>query len=248
MEWVSSEGVEFYDWQNNLGETIRNREFFGGSRERGARPADVPLRVEDRPQAFLTQRPPLNVIQPHFHEMPQYQVVFEGGGRIGKHPVGPISVHYTDAYTPYGPIVAGEEGLGFYTLRGKVTNGGAHYMPQSRARLVRKAGRTLMAEAEVGDLSGLASGQLRIDELVSPTADGVAASLWSLGPHVSAQLEAPPTTGGRFLLVVAGDLLRDGQPYGRGACVHLRPEDPLPELCAGGDGAQLLALQFAPYD
>ena len=176
MEWVGSEGTDFYEWTNALGETITNREFFGRG-ERGARPVDVPLRIEDRPQAFLTQRPPGNVIEPHFHEMPQYQVMFEGSGRIGKHEVRPITVHYTDAYTPYGPIVAGSGGLGFYTLRGKTSNGGAHYMPRSRSRLIRKAGRALTAQAMVGRPADVGAGVVQVQELLPPAGDGVGARL-----------------------------------------------------------------------
>jgi hypothetical protein len=243
MEWVGSAGCDFYEWQNGLGETIGNREFFGGSRERGPRPEDVPLRIEDRPQAFLTQRPPNNVIEPHFHEMPQYQIMFEGGGRIGKHPVQPITLHYTDAYTPYGPIVAGDHGLGFYTLRGKTSNSGAHYMPRSRARLVRKAGRALTAQAEV-DQPGF-SGQLK--ELIPLTEDGVEARLCSLAGGESVRLDATAPNGGRFLLVVWGGLVRDGQQFARGSCAFIRPDDPAPELTASDQGSQVLALQFPPY-
>lgn len=247
MEWAGSEGVEFYEWTNALGETIGNRDFFGGSRERGARPADAPLRIEDRPQAFLTQRPPRNVIEPHFHEMPQYQVMFEGSGRIGKHPVQPVMVHYTDAYTPYGPIVAGDQGLGFYTLRGKVSNGGAHYMPRSRDRMVRKAGRALTAQADLGPLGELGSGQVRIAELVPATPDGVQASLCSLAPRATVRLHPNGPNGGRFLLVLAGALEHQGRPFRRGACLFVRPDDAAPELEASDEGAHVLAAQFAPY-
>ncbi|HLG71654.1 MAG TPA: hypothetical protein VK009_14630 [Chloroflexota bacterium] len=245
MEWVDSDGIEYTHWTTALGESIGNRAFFGSNRERGFRPPDVPLTVTDQPQVFLTERPAGNVIQPHFHEMPQYQIMFEGGGRIGKHPVEPITVHYTDAYTPYGPIVAGERGLSFYTMRGKTSNGGAHYMPASRARLVRKAGRALTAHAAVGRRAPARS--TTVEELIPLTADGVHAQLCSLGPGASARVEATALNGGRFLLVVGGSLVHEGRPFSRRSCIHLAPDDPAPELTAGDDGAQVLALQFAPY-
>ena len=59
-------------------------------------------------------------------------------------------MHYTDAYTPYGPIVTSEEDLAFFTIRARNDNGGTHFMPESRARMPRKAGRALTVHADVG--------------------------------------------------------------------------------------------------
>jgi hypothetical protein len=58
-----------------------------------------------------------HVIKPHFHSVDQYQVVVRGVARSGKHPMCSGDFHYADAYTSYGPIVAGEGGLAFFTLR-----------------------------------------------------------------------------------------------------------------------------------
>jgi len=245
-QWVPGEGIGFYEWTHTGGQVIGNRDFFGGgaNRERGARPADMPLVIQDCPQVFLTSRPPGNVIEPHFHEMPQYQVFFEGHGRVGKHPVRPITVHYTDAFTPYGPIVASEdEGLAFYTLRGKTSNSGAHYMPQSRHRLARKAGRAFTVEAEVRDRAAMTA----VQQLIRRCDDGVEATLLSLaaGDHVRPDDSGP--NGGRFLLVVSGALVQDGQEFARRSCIFVAPGEGAPELAASSRGAQVLALQFAPY-
>lgn len=52
----------------------------------------------------------------------------EGRGRIGQHALQPVTVHHTDAYTPYGPIVTSEDGMAFFTIRSRTENGGTHYM------------------------------------------------------------------------------------------------------------------------
>jgi hypothetical protein len=70
----------------------------------------------------------------HFHELDQFQVVVSGSGRLGRHQVGAGTVHYTDAHTPYGPIVAGDPGLGYLTLR-RDSDTRTLYMPASRERL-----------------------------------------------------------------------------------------------------------------
>src|SRR5271154_5227169 len=66
------------------------------------------------PEAFeidYTAGPGGTVIAPHFHHVRQFQVVIEGdGARIGKHSVPPITFHYTDPDSPYGPIVPGAGG------------------------------------------------------------------------------------------------------------------------------------------
>lgn len=240
MQWVSSEGMCYYEWTNQAGDVMRHRDFFGGqaNRERGSRPEGVPLKIEDTPQLFLTRRPPSNVIEPHFHEMPQFQVFCEGSGRIGKHSLRPLVVHWTDAYTPYGPIVADPaEGLAFLTIRGKSSNGGAHYMPQARHRLVRKAGRALTAEVELG----------RARNIIPLTDDGVEASLLAIDPGDVVAPPASAANGGRFFIVMDGSLVHDQVQLDRYASLHVRPEDPAPELRAGSAGAQVLALQFPPY-
>ncbi|HEX3995030.1 MAG TPA: hypothetical protein VHX39_27970, partial [Acetobacteraceae bacterium] len=86
------------------------------------------------PMAFLVEKDAAAVVRPHFHAADQYQVIVQGGGRLGTHDVGTVSVHYTDAYSAYGPIVAAGEGISWFTLR-KAWDPGARYMPAERAQL-----------------------------------------------------------------------------------------------------------------
>src|SRR5688572_4110454 len=66
------------------------------------------------PQGYLAMMAPQSRREPHFHRVNQFQVVVAGEGLIGKHPLHPGAVHYADAFTPYGPIVAGSAGLSFF--------------------------------------------------------------------------------------------------------------------------------------
>ena len=86
------------------------------------------------PMAFLVEKDPHAVTKPHFHEADQYQVVVQGGGRLGTHDVGTVAVHYTDAWSAYGPIVAADEGISWFTLR-NTWDSGARYMPAAREQL-----------------------------------------------------------------------------------------------------------------
>ena len=86
------------------------------------------------PMAFLVEKEPHAVTKPHFHEADQYQVIVQGGGRLGTHDVGTVAVHYTDAWSAYGPIVAADEGISWFTLR-NTWDSGARYMPAAREQL-----------------------------------------------------------------------------------------------------------------
>src|ERR1700739_2378026 len=86
------------------------------------------------PMAFLVEKESGAVVRPHFHQADQFQVVVQGGGRLGRHDIGTVAVHYTDAWSAYGPIVAADEGISWFTLR-NAWDSGARYMPAAREQL-----------------------------------------------------------------------------------------------------------------
>jgi len=102
------------------------------------RPEDKSI---DTPMAFLAEGSAHRVLRAHFHEVDQFQVMYNGSGAMGKHPVGPGAVHFSRAYTPYGPISYSDKGLGFITLRAH-RDPGAQYLPESRPVLDTVQNRT----------------------------------------------------------------------------------------------------------
>src|SRR3954451_8876249 len=99
--------------------------------------------LDDDPQAYLVRSHSEHAtVGSHFHEHPQFQVFVEGDATFQRHHVAPVNVHFTDAYSVYGPIVAGDDGLSFFVLRPEL-DAGARYMPGSRELLVRKGRRNL---------------------------------------------------------------------------------------------------------
>jgi hypothetical protein len=246
MEWVDSEGIRYYEHVTPEGDTIRHRDYFGGgmNRERGQRAAGVEKVLRDIPTAFITRRPPNNVIVPHFHELPQYQLFIEGSGRVGKHEMRPVTVHYADRFTPYGPIVASDEGLAFMTIRTQTSNGGAFRMPKSRPFMERKAGRAYSVHADIGP-SSAAAGQVARREIIGPLDDGVEAALLSLGAGAKSRLELQRDCD-RCLVVMAGHLLDGERPLGMYSCTFVSAGEVAPEVLAGPEGAQVLALGFPP--
>jgi len=81
--------------------------------------------------AFPVEKRPGAVTRPHSHQADQFQVVVAGRGMLGDHEFSDAAVHYTDACSTYGPIVAGKSGIWWFTLRNR-WDPGARYMPAER--------------------------------------------------------------------------------------------------------------------
>lgn len=69
------------------------------------------------PTVFLYEQPGDTSLSAHFHHNNQFQIFIEGEGKIGPRKIAPVVVHYAGAYTGYGPLLAGPDGLKYFTLR-----------------------------------------------------------------------------------------------------------------------------------
>jgi hypothetical protein len=69
------------------------------------------------PTVFLIEQPPNATLVPHFHRQNQFQLFVDGGGTLGKHAVETVTVHYAGAYTGYGPLISGNQGIKYFTIR-----------------------------------------------------------------------------------------------------------------------------------
>ncbi len=192
------------------------------------------------PVAFLVEQDPDVTVGAHFHQSDQFQVVVQGAGRLGTHAVAPIAIHFTAAFSPYGPIRAGAEGISYFTLR----NGwdpGARYMPGARADLPRPRRHREAMAGPLTAVDALAAGR---ESILGPEPDGLAAWRWRL--LEDARLEGPDPQAGRgqFWLVLGGTLMRDGQALGRHACVFIGGDEPALVAAAGAGGLDLLVMQF----
>ncbi len=229
---ASSTQVKVKEAVNRQGEALRLRDFLGSSAGGG-----------EGPQAFLVERS--NVTLPHFHRVDQFQVVVSGGGRLGKEPLHPVTVHYTDGFTPYGPIVPGPGGdIWFFTLRAQA-DAGAYYMPESRSKLERKAGRGLTAHVTVRAGQTLyAEGPAATEALWSAHADGLSAFALRAGPGSAATGPDPSTGAGQYYVVVHGSMLHAGTELPLWSCVFVSPDEPPLRIVGGASGLSVLVLQY----
>ena len=185
------------------------------------------------------------MILTHFHREAEFQVVVAGSGRLGRHEVRPITVHYAGQHTGYGPIEAGAEGLWYYTLR-PAMDPGALFLPDEREQMKRIAKRHLLADPVTiaSDHQPSARSIAAEETLIAPQDDGLAA--WLLRLPAGARRQAPrhARSGGQFYLVAEGEMLADGRTLRRLDCGFVSADEQGFVIDAGGAGLEVLALQF----
>lgn len=199
------------------------------------------------PTVFLIEQPAGTVLATHFHGQNQFQVVVDGGGTMGPHPLAPYMVHYAGAYTGYGPIIAGPQGLKYFTIR-PVFDQGAMMLSTDRHKMVRGPKRHVnspvyqpLDEAALARLPGP-----QCIDLVPLANDKLAVQAWRLPPGGCATALDPAGSSGQFFMVVGGSLLQDGQSLGLWESVYVSPDEAPLVLLAGPQGAQLLLMQSPP--
>ena len=203
------------------------------------------------PMAYLVEQDPNTHLRPHFHEADQFQVVVAGGGTLGKHAVGPTSVHYTDAYTPYGPIEAGTGGVHYFTLR-NAWDGGAKYLPESRPQLAARARAPRSAVVGPVELPSqaapAASARVAWETVMETAADGLAAWLASVPPGQVLVGPDPAAGNSQFWLVLRGAAFHNKAQLDPNSCIFVSRDESPPSFAAGPQGATVLIVQFPKHD
>jgi hypothetical protein len=192
--------------------------------------------TSDEPSTHLVEIHPGFVITPHFHGANQYQLVVDGSCTLGKASLHPGAFHYADAYTPYGPIVAGEHGLAFFTLR-QTAYSGFHEMPGSKALMNEKAGRNFISAADLDRARKTDRVELHVD------AGGPCAYELIAAPHDSLPISRH-AHGGTYLAILAGEVSFSDVRYPGRSVIWFGSEDPAPNLKAGDEGSIAVQLSF----
>lgn len=194
------------------------------------------------PQAFLVDMPVEgSTIHPHFHDIDQFQVIVRGGGRLGPGPASPVAFHYADAYTPYGPIVGGKDGVSFYTIRSACSTG-YFPMPEARAKLKTKPGRNVAGNFNINQPLP-AAGQHARETLLEDKTDNVLVIGLRMGAGAKAQGQTP-TGGDQYYLVCTGSLAMNGKDLPPLTLMRVENTESTPELTAGPNGAEVLIMQL----
>lgn len=204
------------------------------------------------PQVLLVeQQIPGSKILPHFHGVDQFQVIVGGDGKMGHQPVGPISLHYTNRFTAYGPIEAGPQGMSYYVLRPAFAVSGSHYLhvPEERAKMPRGGKRYFVADNlavhSAAELYALRETEVKVLMAVTDGDDaGAYAAMVALPPSARYVGADPRGGGGQVFLALQGSLRHGDQMLCAPASVALTPDEAALDFAAGPDGLQMLVLQY----
>jgi hypothetical protein len=199
------------------------------------------------PTAFLIEQAPRDTIRPHFHFSSQIQVFAKGSGTIGRRSVAGYVVHYADAHTGYGPIIAGDEGLWYLTLRPSrpASRPGFQpvaYLPESMPILDRGS-KQFQLHTPITEVDTVPEALSFVRELIAPQERGLAAWWLRIGPGETVVVPTAPNGLARYCLVANGSLVESGRTLEELSLTwSLFGETPT--LAAGSIGADVFVLQF----
>jgi hypothetical protein len=200
------------------------------------------------PQMYMNRVDPGTELAAHFHRVDQFQVFFGTEDSVfQRKPIPPLFVHYTDAYSTYGPFrSAPDEPLLYATIRAESSNFGG-VMPGARHLRPYLGERQLSVAVEGWERDKLSpAGQAHTDTVFDRDTDGLYAGLVRLGPGTDTDLTPPRATSGRALCVVTGELRigRDTVSYGPLSLGWAAPGDGPITVTADRRGCAVLVLDF----
>jgi rubredoxin len=201
----------------------------------------------DQPHASLNEPDAGLLASTHFHRVDQFQVVVGGKGKIGRHELSPYCVHFTRAYTPYGPLLSDPaDALKFIVMRAR-HDAGSQRLPKERAQLERVTDRRpWQVSRQVSFASGATGNDVTLDAVPEIMDDqGLAAYALSMKPLTWTTTPDPARGDGQYLVVLKGSvILNQTQTKGALALIFVSPADGPLNFQAGPEGVEALILNF----
>ncbi len=185
----------------------------------------------------------------HFHMRDQFQVVVEGEFKLGRHELSPYCIHFSRAYTPYGPLVPKNGGeYSFIVMRAHLDKGAQYIsdqMDQLRAVPDRQPWQVSsrvnfpvpQSRAGLGDVALQAVPDVKDDQ-------GLAAYTLIMKPDATTNAPDPAHGDGQYLVVVKGSLWHDNKEHKSYTLVFIKPEDGPYQIHAGAEGLEAIVLNF----
>ena len=205
------------------------------------------------PMAFLVEQDADSVLNPHFHKADQFQIFVRGDGKMASHEITGVCIQYTGYCTSYGPIIAGPDGLDYFTLRNNYL-AKAYFMPGAREELrtERKEHQEFEHREVFGDVAAprseaelLKVTSVEASTVIEKTADGLGTWRYFIPPGQSATGPSPRDGGGQFWMVLSGELedAKEGT-MPKSSCVFVSPEEAPYVAKAGSKGLDIIVAQF----
>jgi len=194
------------------------------------------------PEALRFRFDPTSAVYAHMHLTSQFQLLIAGGMDMprGQMNLRPVSVHYTDHNTPYGPFSCAP-GHDMLVLHPK--SGGLISMAHLNARRkINLRARLLVAHLDKANWCAMPEQTgTRVQSLIPA----------DMGPEVLA-IELPPGTAmptapsehGRYEVVIAGSVECRGESLGIAGFRYVQGDEAPAPLLAGAQGATVMLLSF----
>jgi len=220
--------------------TILNTPFFG---VQGA------PNMYDLPLACLSQGGPGRSSTTHFHVVDQFQFIVDGKGMLGRHQLTPYVVHFSRAYTPYGPLTTDPAiGLTYFVLRAHHDTG-AQRLPEEREQLMRVPHRQpwQMTRQVMFPLLGAGSAAegVKLDQIPDMKDEhGLAAYALSMKRNTKVHAPDSHLGDGQYIVAVNGSFWHDEKEHKAWALVFTDPKEGPYQIHAGAQGLEALIVNF----
>lgn len=196
------------------------------------------------PQAFMVQYAPGRVLRTHFHDVDEFQIVVAGQGSFGRHAIAAFTVHFARAFTPYGPIVAGVEGLAFLTLRAQRDSAGPQLLPDQRGALDKVIARHPWQVAERLSLAPADAAMSIVPLTKLIDGSGLAAWVVQLPPGCCAALPPAQGSGGQYVVALQGSIRLGSRTLAAPAVGFVAHNEVSLNLASDREAATLVVLNF----
>ena len=197
------------------------------------------------PLATLATFPPGRVSTPHFHDVPQFQIMIDGRGKIGRHDIKTNSVHFSRPYTPYGPFTSADDSsLTCLIIRSRPDTGAQHE-PEAMAALNQMPDRNPWQITH--DVSFPEMGSTNV--MLQPVPElmdehGLATYALRMKPGATVLTPDPAVGEGLFVVVQKGSLIHENKEARGLTLVHVSNQERAFEIRAGSEGLEGLIVRF----
>ena len=197
----------------------------------------------DAPTAALNRYTGARLSNAHFHEVDQFQIIMEGSGEFGRHHVEPFYVHFSRAYTPYGPLLSDKDtGWGFIVLRSRFDSG-AQRFPWALEKLKQIPDRKPWQVTTKVSFPTLTAGVAVQEVPEIKDEQGLFTRTITMAPNARTMAPDPALGDGQYVVVVKGSLLYEGKLREAPTVVFTRRDEPAFEMQAGASGRPPGGLQ-----
>jgi len=197
------------------------------------------------PLASLATFPPGRVSTPHFHDVPQFQIMLDGRGKMGRRDIKTNSVHFSRPNTPYGPFTSTDDSsLTCLIIRSRPDTGAQHD-PDAIAQLSRMPDRNpwqFTHDVSVPELGSANFAMQAVPELCD--AHGLATYALRMRPGVTVLTPDPSVGEGLFVVVQKGSLIHENKEAKALTLVHVSTGERAFEIRAGSAGMEGLIVRF----